>query len=218
MKIKEVILFTNNIQNQKQFYKDTLCFELLCDSKEKVSFKTGTSILSFVSVETPVNPSHFAFNIPSNQAEDALKWLQERVEVLPSGDDLISDFVDWNAKAIYFYDNDRNIVEFIARKNLEINSNVAFSSKSVVSISEMAIAVNTIKTIYRSINHIKHISIYSGDLNRFCALGNDEGLFILVNKAIKGWHPTKEEAFTSNFIIKGDYNFSFENGEVKELL
>ncbi len=218
MKIKEIILFTNNIQKQKQFYQNVLEFELVVDTEEKISFKTGISILSFKYSETVVKSSHFAFNIPLNQDKNALLWLQRRVEILPDGDDLISDFKNWNAKAIYFYDADKNIVEFIARKNLNIESHTPFSSKSILSISEMGIVATNIETIYNSINSIKNIPVFSGDLKRFCALGNDEGLFILINGTIKNWHPTQEKAFTSNFIIKGDYNFSFENGEIKELL
>ncbi|GAA3637816.1 VOC family protein [Flavivirga jejuensis] len=218
MKIKEIILFTTNIQKQKQFYQNVLEFELVLDSEEKISFKTGTSLLSFQYDKKAVNASHFALNIPSNQEEDALLWLQKRVKILPDGDDLISDFTSWNAKAIYFYDADKNIVEFIARKNLNINSRASFSSKGILSISEMAIATTNIEMVYNSINNMKSIPVFDGDFTRFCALGNDEGLFILINKTIKKWHPTQEEAFTSNFIIKGDYNFSFENGEIKELL
>ena len=218
MKIKEIILFTTNIQKQKQFYQNVLEFELILDSEEKISFKTGASLLSFHYDKKTVNASHFAFNIPSNQEQDALLWLQERVQILPDDDDLISNFASWNAKAVYFYDADNNIVEFIARKNLNIYSSTSFSSKSVLSISEMAIATTNIESVYNLINSMKNIPVFDGNLTRFCALGNDEGLFILINKTIKKWHPTQEEAFTSNFIIKGDYNFSFENGEIKELL
>ncbi|TGV01226.1 VOC family protein [Flavivirga rizhaonensis] len=218
MKIKEIILFTANIQRQKQFYKTVLEFELVLDSEEKISFKTGASVLSFVYDEKAVNSSHFAFNIPSNQQQEALQWLQERVQILPDDDNLISDFKDWNAKAIYFYDADKNIVEFIARKNIDINSRNSFSSKNILSLSEIGIVATNLETVYNSINSIKNIPVFDGNLARFCALGNEEGLFILINKTIKKWHPTQEEAFTSNFIIKGDYNFSYENGEIKELL
>ncbi|NMH87877.1 VOC family protein [Flavivirga algicola] len=218
MKIEEIILFTKSIQKQKQFYQKVLGFELILESKEKISFKAGESIMSFQYDKKAVNASHFAFNIPSNQEKEALLWLQKRVQIIPDGDNLISDFKDWNAKAIYFYDADKNIVEFIARKNLNMGSYKSFSAKSILSISEMAIATTDIETIYNVINNIKSIPIFSGNLTRFCALGNDEGLFILVNNTVKKWHPIQEEAFTSNFIIKGDYNFSFENGEIKELL
>ncbi|MDO5977909.1 VOC family protein [Flavivirga spongiicola] len=218
MKIKEIILFTANIQKQKQFYQNVLEFELILDLKEKISFKTGASILSFQHDKKAVNASHFAFNIPSNQEQDALLWLQKRVQILPYGHDLISNFTSWNAKAVYFYDSDNNIVEFIARKNLEINSHTSFASKSILSISEIGIVTTNIETVYNSINNMKNIPVFSGNLMRFCALGNDEGLFILINKTLKKWYPTQEEAFTSNFIVRGDYNFSFENGEIKELL
>lgn len=82
MKIEEVILFTNSIQEQKQFYKNVLEFELILDSTEKISFKTGESILSFQYKET-FKSSHLAFNIPSNKETEALFWLQKRVEILP---------------------------------------------------------------------------------------------------------------------------------------
>ncbi|GAA3610218.1 hypothetical protein GCM10022396_29250 [Flavivirga amylovorans] len=88
----------------------------------------------------------------------------------------------------------------------------------LLSISEIGIVATNLESIYNSINNIKSIPVFDGSLERFCALGNENGLFILINKTIKTWHPTQEEAFTSNFIIKGDYNFSYENGEIKELL
>ena len=118
---------------------------------------------------------------------------------------------------MYFYDADKNIMEFIARKNLGIESSEPFSAKSVLSISEMAIATINMEAVYKSISDIKEIPIFDGDLSRFCALGNDEGLFVLINKTIKKWHPTQEEVYSSDFIIKGDYNFSFLNGRIKEL-
>ena len=47
MRIKGITLFTNNIDNQKQFYQDVLGFELVFNSEEKITFKAGSSILSF---------------------------------------------------------------------------------------------------------------------------------------------------------------------------
>ena len=120
-------------------------------------------------------------------------------------------------KAIYFYDTDHNIMEFIARERIDIESDVAFTPRTILSISEMAIATTAIEPVYKAINNIKPIPIFDGSFERFCAIGNDEGLFILINKTIKKWYPTNDEAFISDFIIKGDYNFSFENGKIKEL-
>jgi len=216
MKIKEVILFTNNIQGQRHFYKAILGFEQLVDSQEKISFKAGESILTF-QYKKDVKPSHLAFNIPSNAINDALIWLGKRIEVLDCDDGKIADFSNWRAKAIYFYDAENNIMEFIARERIGIESDVAFSPNSIISISEMAIATEDIESIYNSINTIKPITIFDGDFNRFCALGNDEGLFIVIDRTRKKWYPTMDEALTSDFIIKGEYNFAFANGKIKEL-
>ncbi len=216
MKIKEIILFTENIEGQKQFYQEVLNFKLIHDTAAEIAFKTGESTLTFRYKEG-VKPAHVAFNIPSDAIEEALHWLQERVTILPDGKYLISDFNSWQARAIYFYDADRNIMEFIARKPLNIQSSKPFLPDSILSISEVGIAVNDIKAIYNSIMALQPIPVFDGNFQRFCALGDTEGLFILVNKIIKKWHPTQEEAFTSEFIIRGDYNFAFSNGEIKEI-
>ncbi|WP_353779356.1 VOC family protein [Winogradskyella sp. 3972H.M.0a.05] len=216
MRIEEVTLFTNNIKAQKHFYAEVLGLEQLVDEPHMIAFKIGESVLSF-QYKSSFKPSHLAFNIPSYQEEEALKWLEQRVEILDFEGQKISDFVNWNAKAMYFYDSDNNILEFIARRNLNIENDVEFSSSSLVSISEMAIATNDIESLYQQINRIQSIPIFYGDFDRFCAVGNDEGLFILIDKAKKTWYPTLEEAFTSDFIIKGDYNFSFINGKLQEM-
>lgn len=217
MKIKEVILYTSDIKRQRQFYKSVLGFELLADSREKISFKAGESIITFQFKEGS-KQSHLAFNIPNNSINDALIWLRKRTEVLDCEGEEIADFSNWKAKAIYFYDADKNIMEFIARERIPVESDEAFSPRLILSISEMAIATTNIESIYNAINKMKPIPIFDGDFNRFCALGNDEGLFIVINKNIKKWYPTMDTAYTSEFIIKGDYNFAFTDGKIKEIL
>lgn len=216
MKIKEVILFTNNLNSQKQFYNSVLGFEQLEDSPKKIQFKAGGSVLTFQFKED-FKPSHFAFNIPSNAINDALIWLRKKTEVLDCEGQKIADFSNWKAKAIYFYDADKNIAEFIARERITVESDETFSPNSILSISEMAIATEDIETIYKTINQIKPIAIFDGDFDRFCALGNDEGLFIVVDKTKKKWYPTDDKVFTSDFIIKGDYNIAYTNGKIKEI-
>ena len=213
MKIEEIILFTNQIEKQKQFYQQVLELDLVFNSEEKITFKAGCSLLTF-QYKKDVKAAHFAFNIPSNKIDDALVWLKKRVPILPDGEAEISNFESWNAKAVYFYDADNNIVECIARRDLNIESSVSFSSKSILSISEMAIATTDISAVYQAISNIKPIPVFDGDFNRFCALGNHEGLFILIDKTVKTWHPTGEMAHTADFVMRGDYNFSFIDGEV----
>ena len=116
MKIKELVLFTGNIDKQRDFYSGTLELkEIKSVSCDEVSYKIGDSVLKFIQ-KNQATPYHFAINIYSNKEQEALLWLKERVLILKDGEYEIQNFESWNAKAIYFYDEDKNIVEFIARK------------------------------------------------------------------------------------------------------
>ena len=67
-----------------------------------------------------------AVNLPGFEA---FAWANKKVELIPiTPTSNIADFKNWNAKAFYFYDNNQNIVEFIARFDLDNNSD----RKSVV--------------------------------------------------------------------------------------
>ena len=143
-----------------------------------------------------------------------MHWIQKRTQILLCEGEDVADFSNWNAEALYFYDADRNIVEFIARKDIDsINTN-PFSVTDLLSISEIGIVSADNKAIYEQLQAIRPIPIYDGSLERFCVLGNAEGLFILVNNTKKKWFPTQEEAFVADFQLKGDYNFAFTNGQI----
>ena len=216
MKIDEIILYTNNIESQKRFYREILELEMVVDTFNKLSFKVGRSVLTFVYAEE-FRSSHFAFNIPSNGITKAHNWLKNRVAILTYEGKPVADFKSWNAKAIYFYDADKNIVELIARKNLKRNSSHPFSSSELLSISEIGIASTDIESVYNRLNNMKETPIFGGEFSSFCAVGNDEGLFILVNKNTKTWFPTMEDIYISDVIVKGDHNFTYRNGKIEEL-
>ena len=217
MKINELIIFTNNLNQQIDFYSTILELPIVNSTPESTSIKIGDSILTFQYNKNAV-PYHFALNIPSNKEKEALNWLKERVDILTFDEKEIIDFSNWNAKAIYFYDLDKNIVEFIARKNLKVNSNSKFSSKCILNISEVGLVTNKIEETFEKLNTINSVEVFSGDFERFCALGDDNGLFILVNNNLKKWFPTGDLIQQSDFIIKGDFNFEYTNGEIIEIM
>jgi catechol 2,3-dioxygenase-like lactoylglutathione lyase family enzyme len=216
MKINRLILYTAQLEEQTTFYKDVLGFKLVEKTPDHSSFKTGTSILSFYYRETST-PYHFAFNIPSNQINEALQWLKQRVEVLTDERIEIHDFESWNAQAVYFYDKDQNIVEFIARKNLKIESFTAFRPESILNISEIGLPVNNMERTLHHLNLVKKLPIYSGDMERFCAAGDENGLFIIINKEKKKWYPNDDTPHSSYFRMEGDYNIEFTNGKINKI-
>ncbi|MFD0760997.1 VOC family protein [Lutibacter aestuarii] len=217
MKIKELIIFTNKLEFQIDFYATILELPIVISTPEFTSFRVGKSLLTF-KYKKHITPYHFAFNIPSNKEKEALEWLKERVDVLCFEDNEIQDFYSWNSKAIYFYDIDKNIVEFISRKNMNLISETKFSSKQLYSISEIGISSNNIERTVNKLNTFEAIKIYSGDMEQFCALGDEDGLFIIANNKLRKWFPTGDEIYQSDFIVKGDFNFEFKKGEIIEIM
>ena len=61
---------------------------------------------------------------------------------------------------------------------------------------------------------------YDGDFERFCAIGDDEGLLITINQKLKDWFPTDDKAYKSEFKMEftqqGKKHFLvFENDKLK---
>ncbi len=201
MKIKELTLYTNHLEEQFNFYTNILGIKVIEKGPKKFSLQIGTSILCFVE-DKNFTPYHFAFNIPSNQETKALEWLKSRVPILQDGNHEIIDFTAWNAKAMYFYDHDKNIVEFIARKNLKNNWNETFTSNSLIEISEIGTATQDLIEKYHFLTDTVGLSQYSGSPERFCAIGSENGLFICIDKIRKDWYPNNDKAFSSEYTIK----------------
>lgn len=218
MKIKSLTLYTNQIQPQKQLYHKVLGFELVDNEKHQISFQIGDSKLIFKH-KPNAKPYHFAFNIPSNQIENAKSWIQERIPILKDENNEIIDFPAWNAKAIYFYDADNNIVELIARKGLAHETS-SFGTKEILSISEIGLVTENIKKVYDKLLFATQIPMYDGSFDRFLAAGNEYGLFIIINKNKKDWFPTNDKAFISDFeliaeINEGLFQIQYQNSELK---
>jgi|GEM_PF-177278 len=218
MKITELIVYTSNLSAQKEFYVDVLNIPLNSESENHIDFIIGNSLLRF-KYKLDSKPYHFAINISSNKEYEALIWLKERVTILKHFDDEIIDFINWNAKAIYFYDADRNIVEFIARKNLKTDTAKVFNSNLLLEISEIGVPVNNIEQVYNTLHTTCDLGVYFGNFDKFCAIGEERGLFIVIDKNSKNWFPTNDKAFASDFSLKilanmQQYSVDFSKGEL----
>ena len=206
MRIDKLVLYSANLAQLKSFYVEVLNFNLMEATNTELKFQIGSTELIFKESQD-TNPYHFAFNIPSNQIDEALVWLKKRVIVLQREGEEILHFESWNAKAVYFHDLDGNIVEFIAREELEIHASTTFSQASILSVSEIGIPSEDNSVVYDFISEKFGLEIYSGTREEFCALGDAEGLFICVNRNERKWIPLGEEAFISDF----DMEFSLGN-------
>jgi catechol-2,3-dioxygenase len=189
MKINEIKLATNDLNQTVSFYTQTLGLTTAKQTDKHVSLHAGTSILTFTQDNTCTTPIyHFAFNIPHNQLPDAIKWLEKRTPILPvTAESNIAEFSTWNANAIYFTDNNGNLLEFIARHDLNNNSNTPFSAASIQCISEIGIAVPNVPAYTAQLN--LNYFAKQPPQEKFAALGDDEGLLIIAEEN-RNWFPT----------------------------
>ena len=196
MEIKEIVIQTDDLKGTENFYANVLGFELIKKEQNTIAFLAGNSILSFIK-STNLNPKyHFAFNIPKNKLNEATIWLNSKVNLLLNDEnEIITDCGDWNAKAIYFYDNNNNIVEFITRFDLTNETEKKFDASSVLSISEIGIVANDPMKLASQImdkNHLKYFEKGKQSEN-FISIGDDNGLVIIVKNDRK-WYPTEQKA------------------------
>lgn len=65
----------------------------------------------------------------------------------------------------------------------------------LLELSEIGVAVNDIEPIFNAFTKMVGIQKYDGGFKRFCAVGDENGLFICINKNAKGWYPTGDKAY-----------------------
>lgn len=215
MKIKEIEIHTNDLITTELFYTEVLGLKINSKDSNKISFATGETILNFVKsdVEKPVY--HLAFNIPANQLESAFQWMTTKIKTIPvSATENYAHFDSWNAEAFYFLDNNQNLLEFIARKDLENAVDEHFNSQHILSISEIGIVVDNVKEACENLITQTGLNYFSkqAPMDGFAALGDDNGLLILVNKG-RNWYPTNMAS--NNFSLKikiqeNENNFELE--------
>jgi catechol-2,3-dioxygenase len=217
MKILAIKLPSAKLDEQKSFYSGKLGFELLNESDNSFTIKTGNSKLTFThNKDSAENYYHFAFNIPENQLNDAAEWLKQNVTLLEYENSDIIDFPNWNAHSIYFYDAQGNIVEFIARHNLNNASEEKFSANSIINISEVGLPVESVAEFYTELNEKLGLNLWYGNTETFAAIGDEEGLFIAVTTK-RNWFPTDKPCniYPLEIKIQSNKTITIDNPDYK---
>lgn len=201
MKIEELTLYTSQLKAQEDFYSEVLGLQIVHSSNDGITFIVGNTLLTFLE-RNHTNPYHFAINIPAHQIQEALVWLKQRVTIQCDNTKEIVDFPAWNAQSIYFYDADKNILEFIGRRDLAITIPTPFSGESLFEISEIGIATAHFEEKYTTLLTELKLEKFGGGKEVFAAFGSDNGLFILIDKTRKTWFPTNDKAYAADFRVK----------------
>lgn len=193
MKLEHIQIQTNTISKTVSFYQDILELPIIEKNTNSVTIQAGNSILKFVEDSNFESIYHFAFNIPENKLEEAIEWCKNKVDLIVIEDEnVITNFENWNAHAVYFYDNNGNLLEFIARHDLDNSQTSKFSSKSILNISEIGIVNENPLELGNQLIAKHDLNFFSKNTNgeAFAAIGDDEGLLIMV-KPNRNWYPTQ---------------------------
>ena len=140
MKIKNLTLFTNDLEAQKYFFGDTLGIEIVESTANQFSLNIGWTELTFKKSDT-LGKYHYCFLIPSNAFDLALQWFKERVPILKIDEGLTYFFKDWNAKSFYFYDGDGSLAECIVRYDLKNAVDSEFKVSDLLCVNEMGLSL-----------------------------------------------------------------------------
>ena len=138
---------------------------------------------------TPPAPYHVAFAIPPGSIRSAFEWAQPRLALLSRQ---IFDFSNWNADALYFEDPDGNVLELIARKGPER----AFAASDLIGVCELGLPVRDPPTAVATLEDELGLDVVDGDRDTFTAVGDPDGLFIVVRPG-RNWLPTELAAAES---------------------
>ncbi|MCX6146152.1 MAG: VOC family protein [Candidatus Kapabacteria bacterium] len=208
MKIKNLNLFTNELEKLQEFYSQILGLELFETNKSFFSIKIGFSVLKFSKRQKGISSKyHFAINIPPNKLADAKIWLEERVFLMlnPKNAEEIIFFPNWNAKSLFFYDTVGNIIEIISRQEIENSDKEGFTQDSLLNISEIGLPVNNVEECINILKNKIGLEKYKSGNEDFQAIGDFWGLFIVCNTN-RNWFPTPFLAESHPFSCVVDHN------------
>jgi catechol-2,3-dioxygenase len=214
MNILELELLTDSITETELFYTDVIGLKTISKTNSSVSFAAGSTKLTFRSSENLKPVYHFAFDIPNNKLLEAFAWIEKKTEIMEVvPPEKIADFYNWNAKSFYFYDNNGNILEFIARFSLDNASEKPFDGLSILSVSEIGFVTKNVSQLSDELFNKYGLSVFSKQpkLEKFIVLGTDTGLFILVEEN-RDWYPTHQKA--KSFWTKVVFD---NNGKTREI-
>ena len=200
MKIKSLVLETKDVERLAGFYEKILAL-VVVKSETEFSVSIGLTTIRFKQSASQESFYHFAINIPCNKIEEVKEWLSKKVKLLWIEDykSVIADFVNWKAKSVYFFDAAGNIVELIARHELNNEVKEKFSSKHFLSISEIGLVFPQKEIESKTTKLLQQFSLSYFDKQlpfpNFKAVGDDEGLFIIVTED-RHWYPTTKTSGT----------------------
>ncbi|HEY8601675.1 MAG TPA: VOC family protein [Thermomicrobiales bacterium] len=195
MHIREVRIPARDLALLRPFYAGVLGLQLVDDGAESFTVRAGGSRLIFAQVGGADDPGvqHFAFTIPRNQLAAGKAWLAGRAALLTQGDEDQFSSALWRAQQVYFRDPAGNILELIARQTLDNAAEGPFDARQLLNVSEIGLPTDDVPGTVAALGREFGLAIYGEASDTFTAVGDANGLLIVV-RAGRHWFPTTSPA------------------------
>jgi hypothetical protein len=178
----------------KEFYGNQLDLGVRSDPPDRFTFDAGETKMTFVESghgggERPFY--HFAFNIPENKILAALEWQKARTPLLPVPESHraagfpaeVAFLPQWNAHSIFFLDPAGNLVEYVARHDMQnADSSAAFNWSDLLYISELALVVDEVAETAAALRNAAALGQYRGASDELTAMGDEFGMLIMAKR------------------------------------
>lgn len=142
----------------------------------------------------PTGGVHLAFNVPANRFAEATEWLLARapLQTNSKGEAHFTFGDAWASESIYFEGPDGLILELIGRRRLPGSSRTgSFQGSELTCVSEVGLPTADVPALHARAEAALALRPLSTPTPHFAALGDDEGLLIVVD-ATRAWFPEQK--------------------------
>ncbi len=208
MKLLEVTLRAADLDALEAFYGGVLGQRILERDASRLAVQVGRSRLVFAREGGFAGRYHVAFDVPNNQLAQAREWLEPRVPLMQSRDgstEFHGD--DWNADQFYFLDPAGNILELIARHTAGTASSAAFSSASLMAVTEIGLVSPDVTATVAWFRETLGLEPYKNHGGTFTPIGDEAGLLIVVAEG-REWFPdtsVEAEILPVEIVVEGEH-------------
>jgi catechol 2,3-dioxygenase-like lactoylglutathione lyase family enzyme len=190
----------------KAFYHDQLGLAVLEETATRLVIAGGLTPITFVKAEPEQGAPwyHVAFNIPENKLLKAREWHLKRSPLIeaperardPAFPDDVRHFRNWNAHSVFFWDPAGNLLEYIARHDLDNGAPGPFTTDDILYASEIAFVVDDQPAAAHQLNQTLGLDVYPRGASSWWAMGDELGLLLCIPRRLWGENTDRPRRFT----------------------
>ncbi len=204
------------LSEMKAYYGDLLGLGILGEGSNELTIKAGETPITFVTAGPGREGApfyHFAFNIPENKILAARAWQRERTPLIPPyarlrdpqyPDDVVH-FTSWNAHSVFFWDPAGNLLEYIARHDLQNSADGPFASSDILYASEIGLIADDVPGMAEDLQETFGLAPYRRGSHQFTAIGDELGLLLVMKRGrVLGFDEGRPaDVFTTAAALRG---------------